>query len=209
MEEIWKDIEFTDTDGTHYDYTGIYQVSNMGRVRSLDRDIQKVRYGEEEIIRTKGRVMSAVYDNRGYLVVRLSKNGSSKMFKTHRLVAHMFVENPNPTKFTVVNHKDENTSNAVYTNLEWCDIAYNTTYGTSRERSGKSLAKTRQEKYWATKTCAVIGVNVSNGNVIEFESCKEAMQFLGLKSQSEITKRCKGKRKTCGGYTWSYKEEVV
>lgn len=203
MEEVWKDIKFTDTDGTEYDYTGYYQVSNMGEIRSLDRTVEKFRYGKNEIVLIKGKIMSKSISN-DYEVVHLSKDNHAKMFRVNRLVAHMFIPNNDKTK-TIVNHKDENKTNNHVDNLEWCDIEYNTNYGTGMKRSGETLSKTRQEKHWTSKTCGVVGVNIKTGEVIEFESCKKAMEFLGLKSQSDITKCCKGKRKSCGGYTWSYK----
>lgn len=119
MVEIWKDIKFTDTDGVEYDYTGYYQVSNMGNVKSLGRLDSSGHNLKERILKTKPNKL-------GYKMTALSKNGELKRFLVHRLVAHMFVENPN--ELPIVNHKDENPSNNCASNLEWCTVQYNNQY---------------------------------------------------------------------------------
>lgn len=211
MEEVWKDIKFIDTDGTSYDYTGLYQVSNLGRVRSLDRTIERMNNGVFSKSRLRGRVLNS-HCVKEYLHVVLYKDGKRKEFRVHRLVAHMFVENPNANEFSIVNHRDENKINNHASNLEWCDTKYNANYGSAIDRRIESFKKSwkyNDRDFALKQSRSVVGVHVKTGEVVEFEMIKEAMQFLGLKSQSEITKCCKGKQKTCGGYTWSYKEEVV
>ena len=113
-EEIWKDIK---------GYEKLYQVSNLGRVRSFPR--KYANYGNEIKI-LKG------LNNRGYLRVSLSKNGKCKMFSIHRLVAEAFI--PNPNNYSCVNHKDENPSNNNVKNLEWCSINYNCNYGNRNKK---------------------------------------------------------------------------
>lgn len=138
MQEIWKDIKFTDTDGIEYDYTGLYQVSNMGRVRSIER------YDANGHL-LKERVLKSYMDKQGYLYNVLCKNGKTKNFKTHRLVAHMFVDNPKPKEFIIVNHKSEVKNDNVWTNLEWCDFKYNSNYGTCRQRQADKI---KGENHW-------------------------------------------------------------
>ena len=116
-EEIWKDI---------IGYEGLYQVSSLGRVRSLDR------YDERNCFR-KGKVLSPGIKPDGYLVVVLSCNGKHKTIKVHRLVAQAFI--PNPDGLPQVNHKNEDKSNNRVENLEWCDAKYNINFGTARIRS--------------------------------------------------------------------------
>lgn len=103
MVEVWKDIE---------GYEGLYQVSNMGRVKSL----------------IKGIILKQWTDKDGYRQVGLLK----KTFKVHRLVAKAFIENPDD--LPLVNHKDENKANNNITNLEWCTNEYNLSYGTARKK---------------------------------------------------------------------------
>ena len=96
MDEIWKDKK---------DYEGHYQVSNLGRVKSI-------KFGKEIILKQKIRG--------GYYSVGLSKNGIVKTYYVHRLVAEAFIDNPN--NYKEVNHKDECKSNNIVSNLEWCEV---------------------------------------------------------------------------------------
>ena len=114
IEEIWKPIE---------GYEGLYEVSNLGRVRSLDRFYYRLH---------KGKVLSPTKDRYGYLTVTLNCNGKSKTIKIHRLVAQAFL--PNPDNLPQVNHKDEVKSNNCVDNLEWCSAKYNVNFGTRQER---------------------------------------------------------------------------
>ena len=108
MEEIWKDIE---------GYEGLYQVSNQGNIKSLNYN----HTGKEKILSTK--------DHHGYRRVTLYKDKKLKTFFVHVLVAKAFIENINTLIYTEVNHIDENRSNNIYTNLEWCCPKYNCNYG--------------------------------------------------------------------------------
>lgn len=110
--EVWKDI-----DG----YEGLYQVSNLGRVRSLDRyDLYK-RFHRGVVLIPKQERPDR------YLTVSLWKNGKHSLRYVHRLVASEFIENNN--NLPEVNHIDENKTNNTVSNLEWCDRAYNANYG--------------------------------------------------------------------------------
>lgn len=66
-----------------------------------------------------------IYDNHGYNYINISNNNRYYLF-IHRLVAELFVDNPNPDKFTYVNHIDGNKKNNIFYNLEWCNISMNT-----------------------------------------------------------------------------------
>lgn len=121
MKEIWKDIK---------GYEGLYQVSNLGRVKSLKRILKhKTTYGG--IYTVKGKILKPKED-KGYYRYSLSNNGKNKLFFAHRLVAEAFI--PNPQHYLIVNHKDENPHNNKADNLEWCTIKYNVTYGTAIEK---------------------------------------------------------------------------
>lgn len=133
--EIWKPIE---------GYEGYYEVSNMGRVRSVERRARFVskHNGKECTRRVRAREMHCTVGRKTKRIsVMLSKEGKTKRLSVHRLVAMAFVENPNPGLFTEINHIDENPQNNKAENLEWCDRQYNMTYGTIRERVEKKLKR--------------------------------------------------------------------
>lgn len=121
--EIWKDV---------VGYEGLYQVSNLGNVKSLDRK----RFNGRVMANKKGQIMKQYVLKDGYCSTRLCKDGEVKNHLIHRLVAIAFL--PNPQNLPQVNHKDENKQNNKLNNLEWCDRLYNNNYGTTKERNSKS-----------------------------------------------------------------------
>lgn len=106
MEEIWKDIK---------GYEGLYQVSNLGRVKSSNYG----RMGYEKILKPN-------INRKGYHLIGLHLKGKVSCAKIHRLVAIAFI--PNPNNYPQVNHIDGNPGNNSITNLEWCDNRYNTNH---------------------------------------------------------------------------------
>lgn len=114
MDELWKPIPGFD---------GMYEVSNLGRVKSCKRE-RKSKAGS--ISQVQERILKPRSDKNGYLEVALSKDGKLHYFRCHRLVADAFI--PNPNHFPVINHKDEDVTNNVVNNLEWCSVSYNTRY---------------------------------------------------------------------------------
>ena len=200
MEEIWKDIKFTDTDGKEYDYTDLYQVSNLGRVRSLDRTVIRLNNGTLCEVKYNGKVLKQGYCE-GYFHVVLCKNGARKQMHVHRLVAHMFIENNNMKEFIIVNHKDENPSNNTWTNLEWCTPQYNVTYGTaikrsSEKRKGRKSTNVGELNGSARKVCCLETMKI-------YETMKQAEEDTGVSSVN-ICNCCRGKQKTAGKLHWEY-----
>ena len=100
--------EFRDIPG----YEGLYEVSNLGRVRR------------------NGKILKPWKNNWGYLLVSLCKNGIVRNARIHRLVALAFI--PNPQNLPQVNHKDEDKTNNAVSNLEWCTAGYNINYSQSK-----------------------------------------------------------------------------
>ena len=194
MEEVWKDIK--DFDG--------YQVSNLGRVRRLDRTVvfQQTQHGKTCTLTQvrKGKLLSINNSGRYSHVLIKHKNN----FLVHRLMAEAFL--PNPDNLPCVNHKDENKHNNFIwvnpdgsvdpdkSNLEWCTYKYNVNYGTGIERNIKAQPKT-----------PVIQVSLSGEYITEHESIQEAGRVTDV-SVSNICNCCQGKRKTAGGFIWRYKE---
>ena len=124
QEEIWRDIE---------GYEGLYQVSNMGRVKSLGNDKNR-----------KEKILKPGMNNYGYLQVGLHKEGKRKIFQVHRLVAQAFI--PNPEELPEINHKTEIKTDNRAEFIEWCDHRYNMNYGTRNERAGKNMVQTKIKK---------------------------------------------------------------
>ena len=168
--EKWKDIE---------GYEGLYQVSNMGRVKSLNYN----RTGEEKILKSRK-------DRGGYLRVSLSKEGKVKTFKVHRLVAQAFI--PNPNNLPQVNHKDEDKQNNCVENLEWCNRSYNCNYGSRNERMAKS------------KSIPILQFSKTGEFIRKWDSAMQVERELGF-NHGSISKCLKGKKyKLVGGYKWRY-----
>ena len=137
MAEKWKDIK---------GYENIYQVSNLGRIRSLDRIyVQPSRWGTSMLKKYKGKVLNPTDNGNGYLIISLrDDNRKRKSFYVHRLVAEHFLDNPN--NLPEVNHKDEDKTNNFVENLEWCTASYNRTYGNAAEKQAKKLRGKKHTK---------------------------------------------------------------
>ena len=175
-EEIWKEIK---------GYEELYQVSNKGRVKRLERDII-CKNGVKK--HKKERILKDSSNSQNYCIVKLSDNkGIRKTLRVHRLVAEAFI--PNPENKPQVNHKDENKTNNCVENLEWMTAKENINYGTRNERISKSVAQ-------YTKDGKLIKV---------WSSTNEAGRKLGF-NQSNISKVAQGTRKSCGGFVWKYVE---
>ena len=122
--EIWKDIA---------GYEGLYQVSNYGQVKSLERDVRHIsKNGTEFYKHYSERILSQNMSTPGYYTVMLYKDNEvygpkeSQRFGVHKLVAEAFL--PNPMGLRDVNHKDEDKTNNVVTNLEWMTHSANKSY---------------------------------------------------------------------------------
>jgi hypothetical protein len=172
VQEIWKDIK---------GYEGIYQISNLGRVKSLPRWVRN-RSGKYI---TKEKILAPIKTRKGYLNVHLQSKG----YSVHRLVAKAFI--PNPLNLPQVNHKDENKENNSVNNLEWCTNKYNASYGTRPERISKKSSK-KVNQY-----------SLENTFIKDYSSEIEAAKINNCDG-SHIAACCRGKRKTCKGYIWKY-----
>ena len=163
--ETWKEIA---------GYEGIYEVSDMGRVKSLNYN----HTGTEKILKPWKT-------HRGYLQVGLSKDGKVKHTLVHRLVADSFI--PNPNNLETINHKDEVKTNNVASNLEWMSRADNVAYS---------------QPQWEKRSVQMF--NKSTGELLAtFPSLMEAERVTEI-SRSHISECCNGKLKSAGGYIWRY-----
>jgi hypothetical protein len=124
MEEFWKDV---------VGYEGRYEVSNLGRIRSIDRKTtRKFNFGTTGIIGYPSKILKPMSTKFDYLKYGLSKNGKTTSFVGHRLVAMAWI--PNPNNYPQVHHKDHNKHNNAVENLEWVTPSQNTKYAISAGR---------------------------------------------------------------------------
>lgn len=182
MKEIWKDVK---------GYEGFYQVSNLGRVRSVDRLVNGNHINCDFQFR-KGKLRKLRKNRCGYWVVMLRKNSTAKGFLVHRLVAEAFI--PNPNNLPYINHKDENPANPIVSNLEWCDAKYNSNYS----NVGEKVAKFKFRR--------IIQFDLNMNELKRWDSLKEAAHSIN-RAQQNISRCCRGKAPTCGGYKWKYEDE--
>ena len=181
--QIWKDIS---------GYEGKYQVSNTGKVRSLN--YKRTR---------KSKVLKICTNKKdGYKRVMLFKNGKYKAYLVHRLVAQAFI--PNPNNYPIINHKDENRSNNYYKNLEWCTYEYNNNYGGKNER----ISKSRKGKCAGVnnyQTRPILMFTLDGEFIKRFNCTTEANEFLGKDKYNKSINNClRGKSKTAWEYIWKY-----
>lgn len=178
MIEIWQDIK---------GYEGKYQVSNLGRVKSLNYN----KSGKEHILKYG-------MNTQGYLNVCLCKNKLGKTFAVHRLVAEAFIENPD--NLPQVNHIDEDKHNNCVYNLEWCNSKYNNNYGTHIQRG--LLTRIVRNRKTAPKKIDQYSLD---GKFIKTWNSGTDIAKNGF-TKSSIWKCCNGQIKTSQSYIWKYHE---
>lgn len=163
-------------------YEGRYEVSDLGRVRSLDHVLPNGHF-------YKGQIIAPRKNNGGYMLVNLSRSNNIRTFSLHKLVALVFVDNPN--QLSQVNHINEDKTDNRADNLEWCTASYNTSYGHRND----TMINHRKK--------AVCQLTMS-GEVVEiFPILNEAARRTGVNA-AHICDVCKGKRNRAGGYIWKY-----
>ena len=195
QDELWKERAISTTAAVETwrpiaGYEGLYEVSSLGQVRSLDRDIYVQR--KDGITYTRhcnSKKIKCYKDRYGYLIVPLKKDGIYHSALLHRIIATAFI--PNPYNLPEVNHKDEDKTNNDISNLEWCDHLYNTRYGTGLKRSGMKRSKPVEQM-------TLDGVHICYHN-----SIKLAAKSTGF-DKNEISKACRCLRDSFNGYRWQY-----
>lgn len=164
MEEEWRDIK---------DFKGFYMVSNIGRVKSIDRILNDGRY-------IKGKILKCKIDKDGYCNICLKMNGYNKWKRVHRLVAEAFI--PNPNNFPIINHKNSCPFDNCINNLEWCDNSYNQWYRCHVNN------KPPNNDYKKKRVKAIYEDN----SIKEFNSVTECANYFNV-SRTAIERKLKGK----------------
>lgn len=188
--EIWKDV---------VGYEGLYQVSNQGRVKSLDRNI---KYKDGRVYYTKGKILKTHLQNGGYLIAHLHKNGKTRGCTVHRLVATAFIENPEE-KAEIDHINTIRTDNRVE-NLRWVTRSENFLNPLTRVRNSETR-KGREKESLKRK---VICLNTKE----IFKDMFTAAKKYNLNS-SNLTSCCQGKQISFGKdekgnpLMWKYLDE--
>lgn len=181
MKEEWKDIE---------DFKGYYQISNKGRIRSLDRYVIANKDGGIKLLKGKimklTRVKGRQEGKNNYLVVNLRKEGRNKVCLVHQLVCRYFI--PNPNNLPTINHKDGIKYHNNVGNLEWASYSDN-----NQHAYDNALKQPR-------------GINIGkyslDGKLLTtYKSAMEAERIDGFKRTS-ISHCVNGRQDTYCGYIW-------
>ena len=193
MEEIWKDFP---------GYEGLYQVSTMGRVRSLNFNKR----------RGYVKLRNLCQGNHGYLYVMLSKNNIQRRFSVHRMVAITFIPKVKGKDF--IDHINGDQSDNRVENLRWCTVSENINNPITIQRLKNvqhnplsPLCKEKISKALKGSGCIPIAQYLKNGDFIrEWECAQYAAEYYGF-SASNITACCRGRLKSAYGFLWKYKTD--
>jgi hypothetical protein len=166
--EVWKIIK---------DFPN-YAISNYGRVKRLNS-----KYKEN-----KNKLVPVSFNGFGYYSATLHIGHKSFRKAVHRLVAEAFIDNPNPSEYNIINHKDENKFNNRYDNLEWCSIKQNVLYSNNHLKASEHR-KTH------------IKMIDDKGNITNYNSIKECADANNL-DVSSISKRINNKANCYKEYTF-------
>ena len=191
--EVWRDI---------VGYEGIYQVSNLGRVRSLDRLVRGAR-GMRRIL---GKVLSNRILPNGYNYVGLSKEHHSVHHYVHRLVAQAFI--PNPDNISDVDHIDGDKTNNCVENLRWCTHKQNINYAIESgsfnpSATTKAFLATERGKRHHEKLRKLRSRPVVRDDGVEYLSAAAAANAIGY-SYSAVRDVLMGRAKKCNGHSYKY-----
>ena len=210
-EEIWKSIK---------SYEGLYEISSLGRVKSLNYR----GTGKEKVLKN-------IEDYKGYLMVGLTKNGKQKKFKIHRLVAEAFI--PNPEGKPCIDHINTIRNDNRVENLRWVTYKENNNnqltkkkysenhreqtgenhpmYGKHHsEETKKKMSEAKKGKYCGENnpnSKPVIQIDPNTNEIVNtYSGTNEVARQTGF-NQSAISSCCRGERKTHKGYKWMYLED--
>jgi len=186
--EIWKPIQ---------NYEGLYEVSNLGRVKTLFRPTS-AGTGKQFL---PEKIMKLQNGPHGYPFVKLFKDKKPKMNRVHRLVAAAFI--PNPESKPQVNHINCIKTDNRVENLEWNTPLENIHHAMANGRNGLPLGYKYKTKHTQPKRrIAVNQLSLTGEFIKRWDSMFEATEFLGAKCASPITRCCKGRQETSRGFRW-------
>ena len=192
--EIWENLSLEDMEGEVWKdvvgYEGLYQVSNMGRVKSLNYNHTK-----------KPRILKQSLNSREYCVINLCKKSGGKTESVHVLIAKTFI--PNLENKPTVDHINTIKQDNRVCNLRWAtaieQMSGNEITHNRMKEIGRTYGKVNIKK--AIESCKKRVKCITTNKI--FNSIVEAGRYYGISNQ-HISSCCRGKRKTCGGMEWEY-----
>lgn len=187
-EEIWRPV---------VGYEGLYEVSNFGRVKSLNYK----QFGFPNILRPYSLVMGKRCKRVYHVLYLTDSNGNRKRHYVHRLVALAFI--PNPENKPCVDHIRGTEFGDTVWNLRWCTRAENAQFDLARDNNSKYNGM--RDKFGARHHLSKQVCQFSaNAELIKiYPSAHDAQREIGV-SFKNISSVCLGKRRTAGGYIWKY-----
>lgn len=199
MEEIWKPVK---------DYEGLYEVSNMGRVKSLNREFL---CSNGQIKKNKEKILTPRDNGRGYLNVHLTKDGCHKHLYVHRLVAEAFI--PNPENKKEIDHINTIKTDNRVENLRWVTRYENCNNPLTKEKIKNNHADISGKNHpcygkYNNNGKKIVQLSEKGELIKIWNSGMEIKRELGY-DPSYISKCCNKKKDMCHGYKWIFYEEYV
>jgi hypothetical protein len=205
MKEVWKDV---------VGYEGLYEVSNLGNVKSLSRKA-RVKNGYRTI---RERILKYTENALGYRQVVLCKDLTYNKLLVHRLVAQAFI--PNPDNLPCINHIDGLPQNNCVNNLEWCTYSYNSNYYLCKTKQSEHMlkryrnnpeflaeCKARLDNWHKAQSKKVCQLDM-NYNLIKVWNSTSETDLYGF-IHSNVCNCANGKRKTHHGYIWIWYDDYI
>ena len=189
IKEIWKQI-----DG----YDGIYEISSLGRLKVLKREVNHSRNPNFKVVR-KEKIASLQKDKNGYLNIILTKDKKQKKFSVSRLVSKAFI--PNPENKPHVNHKKGIKTDNRATELEWCTNLENQHHSWNKlGRKSSNKGKFGKKNHGSIKIVQL----TFGGKIIKIWDCINDAERYGGFNHGTISACCRGKFKQHKGFKWKY-----
>lgn len=194
--DIYKNLSLEDLPNEEWrdvvGYEGLYQVSNLGRVKMLEREV----LANKSIRQIKAHLIKQYFTSKKYLFVTLWSNNKSRQIMVHRLVLESFKGSPHTHQ--ECNHINEKRDDNRIDNLEWATHIDNLNYGSRTEKHRAAMTN------HPSMSKGVIQYDLSGNFICEYPSLREAARNLGF-YMGNILECCKGRYKSTHGFIFKYK----